>query len=399
MPRGIVDGFRPHAPHLARDVVTAIRQAVPEYDAPLSGPFGEIMKAAVQAGTLRCVDMLADPNAPQDDWTPVFRGIGKTERAEGRSLESLQAAYRAGGQVAWRHVSRYLRSHGAPPDLLRWAAESISKYLTMACGLSTDSYLLERADHSDTVEVSRRQLVRLMLADTATDERTLTGAARAANWELPERVTVVALSGPTTGRPNDLGPAVLADFETAEPCLIVPAGDPALRTLTAALPRWRAAIGPAVPIADAAASLRVARRALTLAERGLITPQPVIDCADHPLPLTLFADDLLIDQIIDRRLAPLRTLTDRQQHRLLVTLHEWLSSRGRVAEVAERLRLHPQSVRYRVNKLQELFGDSLTDPQGRFELELAARAKLLLTGNNDAVAEEELPPEEDSRAA
>ncbi|MFL6152631.1 MAG: helix-turn-helix domain-containing protein [Ornithinibacter sp.] len=43
--------------------------------------------------------------------------------------------------------------------------------------------------------------------------------------------------------------------------------------------------------------------------------------------------------------------------------------------VAERLHVHPQTVRYRVAQLRELFGDSLDDPDARFELALALRSQ------------------------
>jgi DNA-binding PucR family transcriptional regulator len=42
--------------------------------------------------------------------------------------------------------------------------------------------------------------------------------------------------------------------------------------------------------------------------------------------------------------------------------------------VAERLGVHPQTARYRLGRLRELFGDDLADPDRRFWLELALRA-------------------------
>jgi DNA-binding PucR family transcriptional regulator len=36
--------------------------------------------------------------------------------------------------------------------------------------------------------------------------------------------------------------------------------------------------------------------------------------------------------------------------------------------------VHPQTVRYRVRQLRELFGEALEEPDGRFELALALRA-------------------------
>jgi DNA-binding PucR family transcriptional regulator len=41
--------------------------------------------------------------------------------------------------------------------------------------------------------------------------------------------------------------------------------------------------------------------------------------------------------------------------------------------VAERLGVHPQTARYRMGRLRELFGEALEDPDRRFWLELALR--------------------------
>ena len=42
--------------------------------------------------------------------------------------------------------------------------------------------------------------------------------------------------------------------------------------------------------------------------------------------------------------------------------------------VAAALDVHPQTVRYRVRQLRDLFGERLEDPEARFELALALRA-------------------------
>jgi DNA-binding PucR family transcriptional regulator len=60
---------------------------------------------------------------------------------------------------------------------------------------------------------------------------------------------------------------------------------------------------------------------------------------------------------------------------MTTTLAAWLAEQGRMQAVAERLHVHPQTVRYRLARLRELFGDALDDPQRRFELELALRAE------------------------
>jgi DNA-binding PucR family transcriptional regulator len=48
--------------------------------------------------------------------------------------------------------------------------------------------------------------------------------------------------------------------------------------------------------------------------------------------------------------------------------------------------VHPQTVRYRLRQIQELFGAALADPAARFDLEVALRARQLLRGAAGASA-------------
>jgi hypothetical protein len=59
---------------------------------------------------------------------------------------------------------------------------------------------------------------------------------------------------------------------------------------------------------------------------------------------------------------------------LAETLLAWLET-GKSSSVAARLFIHPQTARYRLHKLQDLFGDQLDNPDARFELALVLRAR------------------------
>ncbi|HBO54068.1 MAG TPA: transcriptional regulator, partial [Janibacter terrae] len=48
--------------------------------------------------------------------------------------------------------------------------------------------------------------------------------------------------------------------------------------------------------------------------------------------------------------------------RLAETLRAWLLLQGRRELVAESLHVHPQTVRYRMNQVRDLFGERLDDP-------------------------------------
>jgi DNA-binding PucR family transcriptional regulator len=58
---------------------------------------------------------------------------------------------------------------------------------------------------------------------------------------------------------------------------------------------------------------------------------------------------------------------------MAATLRAYLDHRGNAPAMAEALHVHPQTVRYRLRRLRELFGDALEDPEARFELEAAVR--------------------------
>ena len=61
-------------------------------------------------------------------------------------------------------------------------------------------------------------------------------------------------------------------------------------------------------------------------------------------------------------LAPLADLRPATADRLAETLRAWLLHQGRRDDVAAALHVHPQTVRYRMGQVRELYGDRLPDP-------------------------------------
>jgi hypothetical protein len=77
-----------------------------------------------------------------------------------------------------------------------------------------------------------------------------------------------------------------------------------------------------------------------------------------------------------RRLAPVQAVRgETTLSNLTATLRAWLRNPGQRKTIAHSLGVHPQTVRYRMARLRELFGAALDDPDGRFELELALRVE------------------------
>jgi DNA-binding PucR family transcriptional regulator len=93
----------------------------------------------------------------------------------------------------------------------------------------------------------------------------------------------------------------------------------------------------------------------------------------------LLADAELARLLSGQVLAPLRGLRPEQADRLAETLLAWLESADNAGAAASRLHVHPQTVRYRLRQLTELFGDGLNDPDARFALQVALRVRRLVT--------------------
>ncbi|MGV4923955.1 helix-turn-helix domain-containing protein [Streptomyces sp. BHT-5-2] len=204
--------------------------------------------------------------------------------------------------------------------------------------------------------------------------------ARLIGWPLPERVAVAVLLRPDR---EAVAPAVadgiLLDMECERPRLVVPDPDaPGRRELLArAAAGWSGAIGPAVPLPDAGKSLRWAASAVDLMERGLLPAGELLQCTEHTEALVLLPPGELIEDLTRRRLAPLDHCGPTHGRRLAETLLAWLETRGGAPEVAARLGVHPQTVRYRLRQIRELWGPDVDDPDRRFELELVLRAQRL----------------------
>lgn len=188
---------------------------------------------------------------------------------------------------------------------------------------------------------------------------------------------------------------VLADMGRTDPCLLVPdpEGTGRVEAIERGLHGWTGALGPVVPLSRAGSSLRWARQALALVRRGVVRQgRGLIRCDEHLSALMLFADENLAEVCVAARLAPLLRLRPEQQETLAETLLSWLQSAGNARLAARELHVHPQTVRYRLRHLQEMFGDALNQPAARFELEMALHARVLLGEATAAGAERPASP-------
>jgi hypothetical protein len=397
----------PEVARVAEEMIDAIHRGVPEYARPLDDAYNGTVRHAVTHALEQFVERIANPAASRDKTATIFREIGRIEAAEGRDLEPLQTALRLGARVAWRSLCAKARDESTlDPDVLARVGEAIFLYLEELAGACAEGFTTARAEVVGELERRRRRLLNLVVADPPASPEAIADLARAARWAVPRKVAAVALRhqgqdyfGPLPALPPD----VLMDTSRDDPCLLVPDPDGPGRAqmIERGLRGWTGAIGPAVPLTLASRSLRWARQALALAQRGIPSRDAaasgsVIRCADHLATMMLFADEELARALSAARLGPLQELRPGQRDMLAETLLSWLQNGGNAKAVARQLHIHPQTARYRLRQLQGLFGEALGDPDSRFELEIALRARRLLGTAGPAsrpASDEAMPPQ------
>lgn len=107
--------------------------------------------------------------------------------------------------------------------------------------------------------------------------------------------------------------------------------------------------------------------------RGLVALQ-----ADDARLDRLFLGSLSAGELGARVLAPIDDEPEPRAEMLLATLEAWLDHGGSVTAAARALDLHPQSLRYRLDRLRAVLADvDLDDPEQRLELHVAVKARRL----------------------
>jgi DNA-binding CsgD family transcriptional regulator len=395
IPQELAEMIRPHLDEVADDMIQEIQARVREYSRPGDGPYSATLRLAVERVLQYFVDRIGSPDTPAESVTDFFRAIGRGEAGEGRSLDALQAATRVGGLIAWRHISEGAVALNIAAKVVAILGEALLTFQDELAAAAAEGYAQAQSAAAGEMQRRRRRLLDLLLSTPPSSMEAIADLAAAAHWPLPRTVAAVALGGNHQDtRLHALPPDILADLTRRRPSLIIPDPDGPGRAklIDRALADCVAAVGPTVPLNEAARSMQWARQTLALSQRGIIEETGVVRCVEHISTLIVFRDEDLLESLALRRLAPLAHLRASQQDRLAETLLAWLQAGRNANEVAMRLHVHPQTVRYRLRQLEDLFGDQLLDPDQRFDLEIVLRARRLLMAQGEGLALEVTAP-------
>jgi PucR C-terminal helix-turn-helix domain len=386
LPAQVAARMRTALPTVAADILAAIVRDVPGYADPFGGTMGRTIEAAVQLALHGFLDLAAEPagadaSTPGDPPRQGAYALGRGEARSGRSMESLLAAYRLGARVAWRELSVVAVDGGLAADTLARFAELVFAYIDELSASSA-------AGHADELAssglVRQRHLERLSHSLLTGDSPpALEAAAARADWPAPRSLTAVILPearargaltllDARTLRPVDDVPGLESGDHTV---LLVPDADAAARApLLHSLRARQAVVGPPRQWQRVRTSYLRALRALELdAHRLRADPDPgwPIDTEQMLVELVLGSDAEAVADLRAHVLAPLADLRPAAAEKLTLTLRSWLLHHGRREDIAAELFVHPQTVRYRMGQLRELYGDRLDSPQTVLEMTIA----------------------------
>jgi hypothetical protein len=384
-PPEVAAAMQGQLPSVAERTVAAIVVEVPSYAEAFSGVMGRKIENAVQLALGGFLELAtatggADPSRPIGPALEGAYALGRGEARSGRPMDALLAAYRVGARVAWRHMSETAVAAGMPAGSLARFAELVFAYIDQLSAASASGHADQLGSSGRLRRRHLERLAELLLAGAPPYD--LTNAAERADWPPPRTLTAVLMP-----EARARGALAVLDMRTlqagedlpgTEPggeraVLLVPDADGYARAqLLRALSGREAVVGPARPWQQARSSYSRALRALQLDLRP--DGELPVDTELRLTDLVLRADGEALSDLRAQVLAPLEGLGPGPREKLVETLRAWLLHHGRREKIAAELFVHPQTVRYRMGQLRDLFGERLEDPQSVLGLTLALGA-------------------------
>jgi hypothetical protein len=359
----LFDGLLAGREALVADMIALTREELPAYsdvapDALLPG-FGLQLDAVLRAAR--------NGHPVSDDELKVLADIGEHRAVQGVPIEDMLRAWRIGIQVVIDHSSRVAAAEAIDADVTLAFVRAVLTWADVTMVTTATAHRRAELELARSDEERRAALVRGLLFGTlplaeVRDQVRVYGfdptrtyvAVRARPADLDARRHLEAALGLLDATPHREGLRVtldgdLAGFLRGRPSLDVAA---------------TVGIGPPRPLDELADSFRLATRAFLCAERfGLTGVHSIDDLGLRPC----IADDRDVGDALARRfLEPLGAGSSATE--LVATLRAYFDCSMNVDRTAEQVYVHPNTVRYRLGRFEEMTGVQLRDTRTAFEV-------------------------------
>jgi hypothetical protein len=339
------------------------------------------------------VDTIGRARCPH---APAIRAMaaayGRARAADGVPLAVLMDSYRLGLRVLWEAVLQAGRGAGAlDRDGLARASSALWELTDILLPTMTEAYQLAVHEKVLARERERSALVGALLDGEVRDAQQAWDTIEALRLPHDSPYVVVAAEAAEVpgmseqekiraveNRLTRAGvPSAWRPLPDAHVGIAAVRGAARFEALTEVLSAWeqRVGISPQFEIVgEAPRALRFAKLAIAGAPRG---SRQITVFDEAPIAVLAASAPDVMAYVADRVLGSLNRLPDDEREVLVGTLRTWLARGGSAEATAKALYCHPNTVRYRLNRITEHTGRSVTDPQDVTELNLALQADLL----------------------
>ncbi|MFH9955813.1 PucR family transcriptional regulator [Streptomyces roseolus] len=373
-------------PDLGNRLALRLREEIESYGNEKQIPFESIRDSCTR--NLRLMLEHFTTTDPVDVGPP--QETGRLRAEQGVPLAETLHAYRIGFEFLWSELVEEAVRHEAVTDavLVSLAAEvwrlagEYSVAVAAAYREASSELILQR-------EQERSVLVEAVFTGVIADPTRLGETARTLGLPATGPFVVVAAAVSEPGR--EALPAIESTLRAARissawrllpdeqvGVVALPSGQ-AERDAIAAFRKHRTRVGVSPPyesLRDTPQGLHFARLALA----GLSGREPGVSrFDDNPLTMLVAAAPAEAARMVRVKLGALLDLPDPERARLLQTLEAWYEAHGSAPATGVSLYVHPNTVRYRLRRIEDVTGRSLQDPNAVMEIGAALAALPLLS--------------------
>jgi hypothetical protein len=300
------------------------------------------------------------------------REVGAQRARQGFTLEDLLRGWRLGLEVTYEHAGRLGERHEVPDAVLREFTRALLHSADVANTATAEGH--RRVDVASAVVSAqwRARLVRAVLLgegiETAAHDLALVGftadtRVRALCADAADDQALVDVLAWLEPQRAHAEPAGLACVVGAHVLGLVREPQPD------AAPARPIGLGQVARTGELPASLRGARRALSVATRAGRTGPSTVD--DLGVLVPILEEEQVGAALVTRYVAPLRAT--RSGRAVLATVRAYLDHRQHVDRAAAEGVVHVNTVRYRLRRFEDITGADLRDPWSLLEVCWALR--------------------------
>ncbi|MFN3543028.1 MAG: helix-turn-helix domain-containing protein [Rhodococcus sp. (in: high G+C Gram-positive bacteria)] len=376
--------------------VHAIRDAIPVYRSLQGAQLADV-EAIAYWSLRRLMALWAHGDRTIDDRDHSrFRAIGAARAADGRPLADVLRAYRVASSVFVRHVTNEYLDVLEPPDIAELglgvldAIDAISEEIIGA-------YVIAREQLTSNRAQAHAALLDDLLAARHNSPGTVSDRSRELDLKLPTHPNLLVVQSTDPGRPmsDETVESLVLAVGLVPPDRTAPSGQrshlctrreqraivllpPSIHRAEADLAcrdlMLRGCLVERSTIAGISSSWRLASEALDTAPDHAFDDRALLDQGDGQLLALLTARPTAdTSEVVRSVLGP---LAEAANEHILQGLSAFIAT-GTATAAATRLQVHPQTLRYRLRRAQELTGRDPRSAWHRLALDTAIQLRQL----------------------